>query len=99
MRVNWRTMAINDLQEIRDYIEAENPRAARAVVLRILDVVDGLTNFPGLGRPGRVPNTRELVVDHTPFIVPYRVRSDQIDILRVYHQAHRWPAHFGSRHE
>jgi len=92
-------MAINDLQEVRDYIEAENPRAARSVVLRILDAVDRLTNFPGLGRPGRVPNTRELVVDHTPFIVPYRVRHDQIDILRVYHQARRWPTHFGSRHE
>ena len=45
-------------------------------------------------RPGRVPGTRELVIPRTPFVVPYRLKSDIIQILRVYHGAHRWPKSF-----
>jgi hypothetical protein len=35
--------------------------------------------------------TRELVIANTPFVVPYRIRDDHIDILRVYHAARMWP--------
>jgi toxin ParE1/3/4 len=44
-----------------------------------------------MGRPGRVPGTRELVIPKTPFIVPYRLQRKVIQILRVYHGARRWP--------
>jgi toxin ParE1/3/4 len=47
-----------------------------------------------VGRPGRVPGTRELVIAHMPYIVPYRVRGEAIQILRVYHSARRWPDSF-----
>ena len=46
---------------------------------------------PALGRPGRVPNTRELAVLKTRYIVPYRVRDDTIEILRVFHTSRRLP--------
>jgi toxin ParE1/3/4 len=45
-----------------------------------------------MGRPGRVPGTREFVIARTPYVVPYRVRGDAIEILRVYHGARLWPA-------
>jgi hypothetical protein len=32
-----------------------------------------------------------LVIPKTPFVVPYRVRDDVLEILRVYHHARRWP--------
>jgi hypothetical protein len=44
--------------------------------------------------PGRVPGTRELGIPKTPFVVPYRVHHDVLQILRVYHHARRWPEHF-----
>ena len=94
MKVHWQRLAIADLQEVRSYIERDNPYAARTVVLKILDAVDRLADFPGLGRPGRVPNTRELVVSDTPYIAPYRVRNNEVDILRVYHHARSWPKRF-----
>ena len=53
-----------------------------------------LTENPELGRPGRVPGTRELVVLHTPYIIPYRVREDVVEILRIFHGARRWPTQF-----
>ena len=50
-----------------------------------------LADQPGLGRAGRVSGTRELVVARTPYVVPYRVKGEVIEALRVYHGAQRWP--------
>jgi toxin ParE1/3/4 len=52
-----------------------------------------LADFPGIGRPGRVAGTRELIV-HKNYIVPYRVRGQHVDIITVQHVAKRWPALF-----
>lgn len=75
----------------RDYIARDNPSAARRTVRIILGSVETLTRFPQAGRPGRVRNTRELVIAKTPFIAPYRVRDDRIEILAVFHGARLWP--------
>jgi toxin ParE1/3/4 len=50
-----------------------------------------LAENPHIGRPGRVPGTREFVIDKTPYIVPYRVKDNALQILRIYHGARRWP--------
>jgi len=42
-----------------------------------------------MGRPGRVPETRELVIQ--PYIVAYRVKGGIVQILRVLHSAREWP--------
>jgi plasmid stabilization system protein ParE len=43
---------------------------------------------------GRIPDTRELVVVDTPFIVPYRVRDGDVEILAVFHSARQWAEKF-----
>ncbi len=91
MKVIWFKRAILDLIAAKDYIIQDNPRAAQQTVQRIKDKVSLLSEQPGIGRPGRVPNTKELVVDRTPFILPYRVRDNKIEILRVLHTSRRWP--------
>ncbi|HET6521471.1 MAG TPA: type II toxin-antitoxin system RelE/ParE family toxin, partial [Geminicoccaceae bacterium] len=53
-----------------------------------------LAQHPESGRPGRVPGTRELVVSGTPYIVPYRVQGNTVQILRVLHGARKWPTRF-----
>jgi toxin ParE1/3/4 len=64
--------------------------AARGVVLHIMHNIEQLlSDNPQMGRPGRVPGTRELVIPRTPFIVPYRLQRNIIQILRVYHGARR----------
>ncbi len=47
-----------------------------------------------MGRAGRVPGTRELLIPGTPYIIPYRVRAGAVEILRVFHAARRWPERF-----
>ncbi|MGO4728142.1 MULTISPECIES: type II toxin-antitoxin system RelE/ParE family toxin [unclassified Inquilinus] len=44
-----------------------------------------------MGRPGRLRNTRELVVNHTPYVVAYRIDESAVTILRVMHGARKWP--------
>jgi plasmid stabilization system protein ParE len=77
--------------EARESIEQEEPAAAKRMADRIREAVEYLVDYPNLGRPGRVEQTRELVVSGTPFLVIYRVREREIHILRVLHHARRWP--------
>ncbi len=35
--------------------------------------------------------TREAVVTGTPYILPYRIRANAVEILRVLHAAQEWP--------
>ena len=45
------------------------------------------------GRIGRVSGTRELVVEGASFIVIYRqTGSDQLQVIRVLHDAQQWPS-------
>ncbi len=94
MRIRWLRTALVNLDAEAEHIARDNPAAASRVVASIVDAVKRLRNFPASGRPGRVPGTRELVIPGTPYIVPYRVRGDTLEILRVFHAARRWPNHF-----
>ena len=91
MRVRWLRRALANLDAEGEYIAGDNPEAAGRVVMRILRAVDLLKKNPALGRAGRVAGTRELVVTGTPYIVPYRVRGEAVEILRVFHAARKWP--------
>ena len=91
MMIRWLDDAINDLQSLRHYIAQDNVVAARKVVKKTLGTIGILSEQPGMGRPGRVANTRELIVSGTPYIVPYRVKNNTIEILRVFHCAMQWP--------
>lgn len=90
-RVVWTARALRDLASLRDYISRERPAAAERQVGLILAAVDTLTRFPHSGRPGRRTGTRELVVSQTPYLVPYRVRGELIEVLAVLHGRQRWP--------
>jgi len=91
MFLEWSVFAVADREAIFEYIEADSPRAAIAVDDRVRECVEGLAQFPELGRLGRVEGTRELVVSGTPYIAAYRIVNDLVRILRVLHGAQQWP--------
>ena len=91
MRLRWLRKALRNLDDEATYIAADDAAAARRVVKRVLDAASILAKQPGLGRPGRVPGTRELIVAKTRYIVPYRVRGETVEILRVFHTSRRLP--------
>ena len=90
MRVRWLRTALSNLVAEAEYISKDNPAAAVHTVQTIVASVERLSRFPALGRPGRVLGTRELVVSGTSYIVPYRVRGNTVEILRVFHAARKW---------
>jgi toxin ParE1/3/4 len=93
-KVRWTRPALIDLNEAIAYIAHDNPKAALSVAARIAESIQNLAQHPWLGRPGRVPGTRKLVIAETPYIVPYRILGDGVDVLRVLHAARRWPTKF-----
>jgi addiction module RelE/StbE family toxin len=92
LRLRWTHLAEQDLDAIAQYIGQDSPAAAARVVLELIDQAETLLPaHPAIGRPGRVLGTRELVIGNLPYIVAYRVRDKEIEILRVLHTSRAWP--------
>ena len=94
MQVVWLKTALNNLDDIAAYISKENPVAAAKVAEAIVSQINQLKSQPALGRPGRALGTRELVITNTHYLVPYRIRNNQVEILRVFHTSRKLPAHW-----
>lgn len=91
MRVVWSRRAVTHLVSLRNYIAKDSEQNAAAVSSRILESIDLLSSQPSMGRPGRLPGTRELVVTGTPYVIPYRVRHDRLELIAVFHGRQKWP--------
>ncbi|MGH6664096.1 MAG: type II toxin-antitoxin system RelE/ParE family toxin [Pseudolabrys sp.] len=95
MIIVWSPQAVADLVALRDYIAEDDKAAAQRIALHIIrNIEDLLADHPDMGRAGRVPGTRELMDPRTPYIVPYRVRDNRIQVLRIYHGSRKWPERF-----
>lgn len=91
MQVKWLKKALDNLDHEAAYIAQENPVAAQKVVRIILDAVALLADQPAMGSPGRIAGTRELVIPDTRYLIPYRVKNGQVEILRVFHTSRKPP--------
>ena len=91
MMVVWSRRAIRHLVHLREYIEMDSEQNAALVAKRILEAVDLLQAHPEMGRPGRALGTRELVVPNTPYIIPYRIRRERLELIAVFHGRQKWP--------
>lgn len=91
MQVRWLRKAIQNLNNEAEYIAQENPTAAAEMFEYVKAKVEALGDLPATGRPGRVPGTRELVIDRYPYLVPYRVAGDELHVLRVFHTRRKPP--------
>lgn len=94
MQVKWTRKALMNLDSAVEYIARDNPVAAQNTARKIWEASSLLSDHPGIGRPGRVAGTRELVVEGLPFIMPYVEEAGTIYILRVMHTSMIWPDGF-----
>ncbi len=90
-RIEWRSMARDDLRAIVRYLGRDNPTRAKSSGQELRDKAKLLAQHPELGRKGRpgLPESlRELVV-HPNYIVFYRVlaQARTVEILRLKHVA------------
>ena len=86
MRVVWAESALAQLEQLVEYIGREDLAAAYAVRDRVVERVEQLRLFPELGPPGK-RGTRRLVIVGTSYVASYRMRSDEVHIVAVWHSA------------
>jgi toxin ParE1/3/4 len=79
-----------------DYSAKDNPKAAREFFRYAIANAELLVQYPQTGRTGRVHGTRELVLVKYPYIIPYRVKSQEVQILHVFHSSRVWPRAMGT---
>ena len=91
MRLRWTPAAVEDLEQITDYLFEQTPEHAPRLVREIYGAPALLIQFPNRGRPGRKPRTRELILPSLPYIVVYEILEHAVRVLRILHSARRWP--------
>ncbi|WP_425475967.1 type II toxin-antitoxin system RelE/ParE family toxin [Mesorhizobium yinganensis] len=91
MKLKILPRAVRDLAEIRAYISLDSEYAADAVSLRIKKSLNLISARPGIGRPSTQPRIREHSVPGLPYVVPYRIRGETVEILRIFHTSRERP--------
>ena len=90
----WTQSALDDLRELVRYIAADNPAAAERFGSAIIKRVEGITNFPRIGRV--VPEIGNELIREV-ILAPYRIvygvddTTRQITVIRVWHGARGTP--------
>lgn len=84
--LRWTRTALRSVDEIAACIAQDNPARATSFAIELKQTTERLRSFPGMGRAGRVPGTRELVL-HKNYIAIYRVKGEAVEILRIHHVA------------
>ena len=83
-QIKWTEPALNDLNEIAEYIALDKSSAAKKLVSSVFKAVKRLKDFPESGkRPSELPETnyREVIVG--PCRVFYRIEGKMVYILYV----------------
>jgi toxin ParE1/3/4 len=91
--------ALVDLEGIHHWIAQDSPKAAKAVIERILSSTELLASFPYMGRAGREEGTREWVVPRLPYVVIYEVHEAEVIVIAVFHGAQDLEARLKERRD
>ncbi|PCC98993.1 type II toxin-antitoxin system RelE/ParE family toxin [Halopseudomonas pelagia] len=84
-----------DLEDIFTYYAPLiGERKAHDLILSLLSQLDPLLAQPGLGRPSQSPGVRELVFLQPPYVAPYRVVGNAVQVLRFLHQRQERPEYW-----
>jgi len=94
VKVIWTPEAEQDRTDIRDHIATDNPSAASRMDRRFGEAAAKLADFPMLGRPGKIPGTRELI-PHENYRLVYEIEGDTMWVLALVHTARQWPPTMG----
>ena len=90
MKLQWKSAAMNDREQIMDFIAQDNPQAALDLDSLFEEKANMLIEHPNLFKPGRIKGTRHAIV-HPNYVLVYKVSGDIVTILRVLHTSQAWP--------
>ena len=88
-KINWTREAEHWIEEIYDYIAADNPEAATNIINLIYEKVQLLKKFPNIGfryLPIQERNIRIVLLGH--YRIAYLIKENEyIDVPGVFHGA------------
>lgn len=90
--VRWSAQAVDDLQEIHDYIARQSPRYAAVVAGRLVAAVDRVREFPESGRivpELNEPAVREVI--HGAYRIVYELQPGGAVVLTVFRASRAFP--------
>lgn len=90
MKAVWSRRAVQRLVPLREYLARDSEQSAALMAKLILDAVGLLKAQAELGQPSRTVDTRELLVQETPYIIPYRIRVQPLELIPVLHGRQKW---------
>lgn len=90
MKVIWTRDAQQDRLDIWEYLASENPGAAAQMDILFSTTAARLRSFPMMGKPGRIPGTRELI-PHESYRLVYQIEADGLWVLALVHTSRMWP--------
>jgi addiction module RelE/StbE family toxin len=86
LKLIWSQLAIDDLDDIANFIAKDSEDYAKIFVRKIVDQVERIPDFPQLGRV--VPDIQDEQVrerTYQNYRLIYRVKNDSIEIVRIFH--------------
>jgi len=89
--VRYTRDALRDLDEIAAYLTERNPLAAAAVLDAVEKVAARLERFPYSAPQTEIAGVRATPALRYPYVIFYRVRGNDVEILYVRHAARRRP--------
>jgi toxin ParE1/3/4 len=85
--VIWTSPALDDLNDIAEYIAVSNINAAKNLVQKVFDKISRLENHPeSAKRPEELINLNYREVNINPCRIFYKIDSDIVYILHVMRQ-------------
>lgn len=88
--VLWKASALAQFRALLDYISDRDQTVADRLKASFQERIERLGEWPEIGRPGRLADTREFVL-HPNYIVVYQVQPKRVIVLRVLHARQRYP--------
>ncbi len=83
-QIIWTEPALQDLNEIAEYIALDKISAANKLVQKVFSTTERLEKFPKSGRkPPEIDNSRYLEIIVNPCRIFYRIEKEKIYILYV----------------
>ena len=81
--------AASDIERVREFLDINNPEAAKRALRVIFAALDRLQDFPDLGRPTEDADIRQIVIlfGAAGYIVRYTILPERGDVLvlRIWH--------------
>lgn len=90
MKIVLAPLAAKDLKEAHDFIAQDNPEAADRVLVALSETFGILASSRVQGRSVTLKNGESVRTwSHPPYRIYYRIVGDELQVVRVYHQARR----------